>query len=729
MSRFVFAAAFAVGLVAVSWVGAGFVGSSPIALAMTVVIGAVYLLGALELRRFRDDTARLGAALGAIPQPLTALGDWLGSVPASLRDPVRLRIEGERVGLPGPALTPYLVGLLVMLGMLGTFLGLVLTFRGVVLALQASADLQAIRSALAAPVGGLGLAFGTSVAGVAASAVLGLLSAISRRERAAVARLLEARIAAELRPFSLVHQREETLRALQAQAQALPALVDAVKSMAVDLERRSEQLHERLRGQQEQFHAGAQASYAGLATEVSGALKDSLATSARIAGESIRPVVEDAMAALVREARTSHQQQAEAAARQVDAASRQVDALAVRFGAATEHAVARWTAALEQQAHLNDALLARLDGSLAGFAQTFDARSGALVDAVQESAARTQAELARNDQERQRAWVGALESTAGTLASAWQRMGEQTLAQQRATCDALEHTAAEIGARASEHASRTSQAIESVLSQAEDLMRSRADAEVRWNAQHAQRMDAMAALWRSELAALRHEEAQRGEAAVARLGELQAALASQLAQLGGAIEAPMARLMHTAAEVPQAAAEVLAQLRQETVRLTERDNAALHERAGLLQEIGALVRSLDAACQDQRSAIASLAACATGVLDDASGRFAGALQAQASAAADSAAHIAGGAVELASLGEAFEHGVRLFTETNEKLIDGLRRMEATMEQSMSRSDEQLAYYVAQAREVIDLSVSAQQGILEDLRRLRMEPIALTEGAV
>lgn len=38
-------------------------------------------------------------------------------------------------------------------------------------------------------------------------------------------------------------------------------------------------------------------------------------------------------------------------------------------------------------------------------------------------------------------------------------------------------------------------------------------------------------------------------------------------------------------------------------------------------------------------------------------------------------------------------------------------------QSMSRSDEQLAYYVAQAREVIDLSISAQQGIVEDLRRL------------
>ena len=40
---------------------------------------------------------------------------------------------------------------------------------------------------------------------------------------------------------------------------------------------------------------------------------------------------------------------------------------------------------------------------------------------------------------------------------------------------------------------------------------------------------------------------------------------------------------------------------------------------------------------------------------------------------------------------------------------------------MARSDEQLAYYVAQAREVIDLSITSQQSIVEDLRRLRVKP--------
>jgi hypothetical protein len=44
---------------------------------------------------------------------------------------------------------------------------------------------------------------------------------------------------------------------------------------------------------------------------------------------------------------------------------------------------------------------------------------------------------------------------------------------------------------------------------------------------------------------------------------------------------------------------------------------------------------------------------------------------------------------------------------------------------MTRSDEQLAYYVAQAREVIDLSLLSQKQIVEDLQRLAGRSEALT----
>ena len=200
-------AAFVLGLAAIAWVGVGFVGTSAIALGMTVLIGAVYLIGAQEIRRFRALTASLEQAISHVPQPLALLGDWMARVPPVLQNAVRQRVEGERGALPGLALTPYLIGLLVMLGMLGTFLGMVVTFKGAVFALEGSTDLQAIRSALAAPIRGLGLSFGTSVAGVATSAMLGLMAALARRERVAVVRALDAKIATDFRPFSPAQQR------------------------------------------------------------------------------------------------------------------------------------------------------------------------------------------------------------------------------------------------------------------------------------------------------------------------------------------------------------------------------------------------------------------------------------------------------------------------------------------------------------------------------------------
>src|SRR5574343_1577867 len=257
MNKFMMTVIFIIGLVAVGWVGWGFVGASWMALTMTAVIGGVYILGALELPRFRAATNSLSEALAQIPSELTDLSAWLQRLHPSLQPPVRLRIEGQRVAMPGPALTPYLVGLLVMLGMLGTFLGMVVTFKGAVFALEGSADLDAIRAALAAPIKGLGLSFGTSVAGVATSAMLGLLSALCRRERLAAVRALDHCIATTLRSFSQAHQRETLFQALQVQALAMPALVERLQTLIDGVERRHDSLGQQLVAQQQTFHGEA----------------------------------------------------------------------------------------------------------------------------------------------------------------------------------------------------------------------------------------------------------------------------------------------------------------------------------------------------------------------------------------------------------------------------------------------------------------------------------------
>ena len=675
--RTVLAIAFALGLTSVVWVGAGFVGSSGIALGMTVAIGGVYVLGALEVRRFRVATSSLAAVLADVPQPLEHLDDWLGRVHPALQHAVRLRIEGERVALPGLALTPYLIGLLVMLGMLGTFLGMVVTFKGAVFALEGSTDLQAIRSVLAEPIKGLALAFGTSVAGVATSAMLGLMSAISRRERIGVARQLDAQIAAVFRPFSFVHQRQETFRALQVQAHALPDVAHQLQALMQQMERRDQQLNEQLLNRQEQFHRDVTVAYTGLARSVQQSLNDSLGASARVAGESIKPVVESAMTAIAHESRCTHERVSEAV-------QMQLDGLSQRFSATAGTVADSWAAALQNQARGSEQLVNGLERSLEAFTSSFEQRSAALLSSVHEAVSRAQSAQALAEQEKQVAWMRGLEAMAATVESSIARL----------------------------------------LAQSEELLRSRIDSEAGWTRQQGERMEQLATLWRTELGALRAEEGARGQAAVERLGELQAALAGHLATLGAALETPLNRLLHTAAQVPQAAAEVISQLRGEMSRLAERDNLALQERATLIESIGALLQSVEQATGRQRAAIESLVVSATAVLDQVGRQFSETLGAQTGRAEDAAALVAGSAIELASLGEAFHHGVQLFSAANEKLVDGLQRMEDAIGQSMTRSDEQLAYYVAQAREVIDLSISSQQGIVEDLRRLHGKPVAL-----
>ena len=623
-NRLLVPGAFALGLIAVVWVGWGFVGTSAIALAMTLAIGAVYVLGAQEIRRYSALTASLADAMAGVPQPLAQLSDWLDRLPPALQGPVRARIEGERSNLPGLALTPYLIGLLVMLGMLGTFLGLVVTFRGAVFTLEGTADLQAIRSALAEPIKGLGLAFGTSVVGVATSAMLGLMSTVSRRERLQVVRELDAQVATVFRPFSLAHQRNETFKALQQQAGALPAVVNQLQALMEQMERRGQQLDEQLLARQDAFHREANAAYQALGRSVACSLNESLATSARLAGETLQPVVENAMTAIAAESTRLHERVHEAVHHQMQGL----------FGA-------------------------------------FEERSAALITSVQATATRAQAEQTAAEQARQAAWTGSLQAMATTLQTEWQQLGAQTLAQQQAVGQTLEQTATR---------------------------------------------------WRDELATLRGEEAARSEAAVQRLSELQASLNTQvsthLTALGTAIEAPMARLMDAASQAPKAAAEVMAQLRRETTQLGERDNLALQERTTLMNNIGSLLQTVQQATGEQRAAIESLVTSAGAVLDQVGRQFAETVGAQAHRSEDVAAQVSGSAIELAALGEAFGHGVQLFAATNEKLIDSLQRIETAVGQSMQRSDEQLAYYVAQAREVIDLSISSQQGIVEDLRRLR-----------
>jgi hypothetical protein len=127
-----------------------------------------------------------GLVLRESPVMLAPMASLLGSHPGrasvstatlrSILDSVGTRLDESR------DMGRYLTGLLVFLGLLGTFWGLLETvgsISGVIQSLGSSSDnaviFEDLKSGLAAPLGGMGIAFSSSLFGLAGSLVLGFL--------------------------------------------------------------------------------------------------------------------------------------------------------------------------------------------------------------------------------------------------------------------------------------------------------------------------------------------------------------------------------------------------------------------------------------------------------------------------------------------------------------------------------------------------------------------------
>jgi hypothetical protein len=845
MNRFLHHAVMAAGLAVVCWAGAGYIGSNPLALAVTVLVGAFYVMGALELHRFHQATSSLAQAVAGLNAPPASLGDWLAQLHPSLRNAVRLRIEGERVGLPGPAMTPYLAGFLVLLGMLGTFLGMVVTLKGTGIALESSTDLQSIRASLSAPVKGLGLAFGTSVAGVAASAMLGFASALSRRERMQAGQLLDTKIATTLRPYSQAHQREESFKLLQRQAEAMPALVGQLQAMMAAMAQQSEALNARIAAGQDTFHGKTEAAYAGLASSVDKSLQHSLTESARIASAAIQPVVQATMAGIARETASLHDTLAQTVRQQLDGLSthfeattgrvadtwklalgehqrttealsadvrgahdRLTEAFGERSAALVDSVAARlegtvgsvsdtWGGALAQHQRTSEKLAADTQQALVAAAATFERHSASLLGTVGQAHGDLQAKLAARDEQRLSAWTQSLASMAHALRLEWQQAGAHTLDQQQQLLETMARTAREMSAQTEAHAKSTTAEIAQLLQAAAEAPRVAGEVmgAVReklsesmdsWQATLAEHQrttealsadvrgahDRLAQAFGERSAALVDSVAARFESTAdgvaqahaglqARLashdeqrlaawtqslasmteslrGEWRDAGANTLAQQHQLLEsmartaremsaqneahatqtvAEIAQLLQAASDAPRVAAEVVAELRQKLSDSMARDNAMLEERSRILETLSTLLEAVNHASTEQRAAVDALLGTSADMLERVGSRFTEKVGEETDRMSGVAAQITGGAVEVASMGEAFGLAVQLFSESNEKMGAQLQRIEGALGKSIARSDEQLAYYVAQAREVIDLSIMSQKQIVEDLQRI------------
>ncbi|CAJ7897990.1 Methyl-accepting chemotaxis protein [Burkholderia pseudomallei] len=846
MSRFhVHLVVFFAGLAAVCWIGAGYAVSNPVALAVTLVIAAGYLAGALELRRYRQATSTLAQAVAALSEPPAALGAWLERLHPSLRHAVRVRVEGERVALPGPALTPYLVGLLVLLGMLGTLIGMVMTLRGTGAALESSTDLQAIRASLAAPVKGLGFAFGTSIAGVATSAMLGLLSALCRRERLDAAQALDAKIATTLRVHSHAHQRDETFRLLQRQADLMPTLVERLQAMMHSLEQQSAASAERQIAGQQAFLGKAEETYARLASSVGQSLTDSVAESARVAGSALQPVMETTMAGLARETAALHDALTQAVQRQLDGLSagfettaahvadvwrhaladhqRSSDALAQRLHGSIDRIVesfdrrsadlldgvrARldatassvsdaWRGALAQQEQANEAHAERNRQALETAAATFERHSAALLRTMSESHSALQATLESRDEQRLATWTDSLGSIAAKLGTEWAQTSAQAANRQQAICDALAHTSRDLSAQATAFEQHTAallrtmseshSALQATLESRDEqrlatwtdslgsiaaklgtewaqtsaqaanrqqticdalahtsrdlsaqatafeqhtaaLLRAMSESHSALQATLESRDEQRLATWTDSLGSIAAKLGTEWEQTSAQAANRQQAIYDALAHTArdlsahtqahaSATIAEISQLVQAASEAPRIAAEVVAELRQKLSDSMVRDTAMLEERNRMLATLETLLDAVNHASSEQRAAVDALVATSSALLQRVGTQFTDEVGTQTDRLGGVAAQITGSAVEIASLGDALGAAVQSFGESNDKLVAHLQRIEAALDKSLARSDEQLAYYVAQAREVIDLSMMSQKQIIEELQRV------------
>ncbi|XQA70471.1 DUF802 domain-containing protein [Xanthomonas sacchari] len=756
---------FLAGLAVVCWIGVGYLGSNPLGASFAALIGLCYLAGIAELYRYRQATATLHTALSDAEAARDDLGGWLQRLHPSLRNAVRLRIEGERAALPVPALTPYLVGLLVLLGMLGTFLGMMATLRGTGLALDSATDLNAIRASLAAPLKGLGFAFGTSIAGVAASAMLGLLAALCRRERLQAVQHLDLHAATALRTHSLAYQRNEAFKLLQTQATLMPGLIERMQTMMAALEQHSAVSGERLASSQDAFHSRTEAAYTRLAGAVEHALQAGVAAHARAFGDALEPVVQRTLDGVARETAALQDSVGQAV-------QRQLDGLANGFAQAAEQATQRWDSALAEQQRVNGALLQELGSALQRAGDGLEQRATSLVEAT---AARLQA---ASDDARQ-AWSEAmaqqreandglaarqaqaldavatrLDATAETAQQGW----DAALAQQRAindtlathTTQALETVATRLDATVAAVqqawsaalaqqrevnevlAARNAQALDTATASlehraaalAETLQQAHADLQDALEARDQARLRAWTDSFASMAATLgghweHHGEriAQRQQEICSTLQETAAAMSEQGQAQARDTIAEIERLVQVASEAPKAAADVVAELRQKLSDSMVRDTAMLDERNRLLATLQTLLEAVNHASTEQRSAVDALVATSADLLERVGSRFTDQIDAQTGKLDDAAAQVVAGVTEVVSLGDAFSGAVQAFGESNAALLERLQGIEQALDKSLTRSDEQLAYYVAQAREVIDLSMLSQQQITEELRQL------------
>jgi hypothetical protein len=692
-----------VGLGIVARTLAFYAGGDWLATLLVLAIGVGLALGLVELVLRSRRALALGAELASLPPALEE--GHLERLSPALRQLLRARVEHAPLAARDESVVPYLVGLLVMLGLLGTVLGLFETLGGASRALIAAGDVDALRGGLSGPLRGLTRSFGCSAAGVSASAMLGLAAALVRRREARLSAAVYAYADSALQQLSPLRRQAGALEKLAQQGDALPRAACALELAAErvsGLAERWEVAHRAATAAQHQALEQAVRSLRGeLSQAALGAGRDLQASLAQQVERMVQRTGQTLAEHFARSAQIVEQDAA--ARREGDAALRgKLEAELETLRASLEQDVA---ARREGDTALRDKLQAELEILRASLTQDAAARregDAALRDKLQaeleilrasltqDAAARREGDAALRD--KLQAELEILRASL-TQDAAAQREADRVL---RDTLQ-VEHEALRV-------------ALERGAAQQAELARaqlSALDAASQRLGQLAERVGEQLSMPLTVVAQL----SERSQHAMALLEQSGSALEGALARHDHAVETlvgvareQLARLQETAAEGTLAAVERVVSLSNEQAERLARFEAQLQAaQQGHGQELSAQLRA--------HAADLGRGLEGTGAL-----------------VRDAANLLKASSVELGAVGEAFARSVEQQREAASTWLESLGELEGAVERAgRGAAADALGDQLASTQEVFARQLQFQRELSEQLRSLRTPPSPPAHG--
>jgi hypothetical protein len=729
------------------------------------LMAAGMLVGLVDLIRRVMRTAALHRELLSLPASAGEADVERASPPLG----AVLRAHLEQAPLPhsGEPLTGYLVGLMVMLGLLGTLLGLFETLGGAGRALTESTNVDALREGLSAPMRGLTRSFGCSAAGVAASAMLGLSAVLVKRRELALFSAVQRYAAAALRELSPARRQLVALEQLAAQGGAMPAAASALDAvggrfeamgarwegaLARTAEVQAAAIREAFGGLRERVEGAALAATSALQSQLSPLLQASAESTERAAQAHLQALRQTLAADLERSARAETERSAGAGKALADFA----DGLGQALQAQTREAqtgFARLFSALEAReqehretllrqrseaaAHVEAlgtaarALLTQLDdeakarrsdaGTLLGeLAEKLDAASRERATASREELAaivalgdRMASDVEAREQRRSAAWT--------ELAARVEQMAHGTRSEEEARLQRLDTLATRIGTDFGSLSTAMAKQLETRMEAEHALAeRSRATMVIVEQGAHAletsiaeqkKALDSLLAESANQLSVL-SERAQAGAAqALQRIIEVTDAQGQRFAALSAEISATQSlQTEGLAGELTAHAERLTDKVGEQADKLTQ----------GLSAQATALTQSLSVQADRLTQTLAAQSQQLTTDLVAQTERVAAGLGGASKIVEEAAELLKASGVEMTAVAEMFGKSVERQRETAKTWLESLGELEGAIERvGRGAAADALGDQLASTQEVFARQLQFQRELFEQLRTLRV----------